>query len=115
MRRSFRAYLWHVQEAGTRILQFTAGKTFADYLEDSMLRAACERMFITIGEALSQAKLHFSDELDRTLDPVQVIAFRNLLVHEYDDLDQQKIWGVVHHDLPRLLASIQPALGQHEP
>jgi uncharacterized protein with HEPN domain len=47
-------YLFDVQRAAKLLTEFTAGKTFDDYLQDSMLRAAVEREFEIIGEALSQ-------------------------------------------------------------
>jgi uncharacterized protein with HEPN domain len=54
MRREAKRYLYDVAQAAELIAQFTAGKTFQDYLEDPMLRAAVERKFEIIGEALSQ-------------------------------------------------------------
>lgn len=48
-------FLWDILEAGSEILRFTEGKDFDAYQQDSMLRAAVERKFEIIGEALSQA------------------------------------------------------------
>jgi uncharacterized protein with HEPN domain len=47
-------YLWDVREAAERINRFTSGRSFEDYLNDEMLRAAVERQFEIIGEALNQ-------------------------------------------------------------
>lgn len=55
MPRSLRAYLWDIEQAADDILSFTQGKQLHDYETDSMLRAAVERNFEIIGEALSQA------------------------------------------------------------
>src|SRR5215472_11791876 len=46
------AFLWDARRAAERITRFTAGKTYDDYLDDDMLRAAVERQFEIIGEAL---------------------------------------------------------------
>ena len=47
------AYLWDMQRAAERIVRFTAGRSFDDYLADEMLSAAVERQFEIIGEAPS--------------------------------------------------------------
>jgi len=54
--RELKLYLWDIRGAGEDILRFTQGKELADYLQDAMLRAAVERKFEIIGEALSQAE-----------------------------------------------------------
>jgi uncharacterized protein with HEPN domain len=54
MQRDARAYLWDIADAAASIQAFTAGKDLSAYLEDEMLRAAVERKFGIVGEALSQ-------------------------------------------------------------
>jgi len=52
-------YLYDIAEAAEQIAAFTAGKAFADYEGDAMLRSAVERQFEIVGEALGQlARLH---------------------------------------------------------
>lgn len=47
-------YLYDAQYAIDLISEFTAGRQFADYQREAMLRAAGEREFEVIGEAFSQ-------------------------------------------------------------
>lgn len=55
-------YLYDIQQAAHRLTEFTSGKNFDDYEQDAMLRAAVERKFEIIGEALAQlAKLDQTD------------------------------------------------------
>ena len=49
-----RKYLFDIQRAIALLGEFTEGKTFEDYSRDAMRRAAVEREFEIIGEALTQ-------------------------------------------------------------
>ncbi len=53
MRLEARKYLHDIQEAAGLAAQFTAGKDFAEYQQNPMLRLAVERAFAIIGEALA--------------------------------------------------------------
>ena len=55
-------YLYDIQQAVQRVTKFTAGKTFDDYEQDAMLRAAVERQFEIVGEALAHARQARSDD-----------------------------------------------------
>ena len=48
-------YLYDIQQAAQRVARYVAGKGFADYAADDMLRSAAERQLAIIGEALNQA------------------------------------------------------------
>ena len=54
MRLEARKYLYDIKQAADLLGEFTAGKQFSDYKENSMLRAAVERKFEIIGETLSK-------------------------------------------------------------
>jgi Ribonuclease HepT-like len=57
--------LFDVITACRDIVQFTAGKTFGDYLVSELLRSAVERKFGIIGEALVRLRAKDSDTFDR--------------------------------------------------
>jgi len=65
MQREAKAYLWDVANAAASIHDFAAGKDLGAYLNDEMLRAAVERKFGVIGEALSQLLRFFPEYRDR--------------------------------------------------
>lgn len=71
-------YLWDVREAAARISRFTFGRSFDDYLQDEMLRAAVERQFEIIGEALSQLSKREPESAERIPDLARIVAFRNV-------------------------------------
>ena len=76
MRPEIAKHLHDVRQALMLLEDFTRGKSFADYQADALLRAAVEREFIIIGEALMQAsKLEPGLSQSITALP-QIIAFR---------------------------------------
>jgi uncharacterized protein with HEPN domain len=95
--------LWDARDAAERIARFTADRSFDDYLSDEMLRAAVERQFEIIGEALGNLR-----RIDATLAGAipnvgRIIAFRNVLIHSYATIDDGLVWGVVEGELPQLI------------
>jgi uncharacterized protein with HEPN domain len=75
-------------------LHFTAGKQFTDYKENSMLRAAVERKFEIIGEALSKLSKADSAIASQIGEHARIIAFRNILIHGYAEIDDRLVWDI---------------------
>jgi uncharacterized protein with HEPN domain len=64
-------------EACRAIQQFTAGSNFVSYTTDSMRRAAVERKFEILGEALSRAEESAPELTARLPDVRRIIGMRN--------------------------------------
>jgi uncharacterized protein with HEPN domain len=103
-------YLHDVQLACARLAEFTAGRTFDDYRADPMVRAAVERQFEIIGEALNRLSQQAPQVADRITDSRRIIAFRNLLIHGYAEIDDRVVWGVVEAKLEALISEVQGLL-----
>jgi len=103
-------YLWDVREAAGRISRFTYGRTFDDYLNDEMLRAAVERQFEIIGEALNQLSKRDPNSVKRIPDLARIVAFRNILIHGYATVDDRLVWGVLEGQLPSLQQAVDKML-----
>jgi uncharacterized protein with HEPN domain len=101
-----RKYLWDASNAAERILRFIGKRVFDDYLEDEMLRAAVERQFEIIGEALSRLRRVDSDKAAAVPDLGRIVAFRNILIHAYATVDDHLVWGVIESELPKLRAAL---------
>jgi uncharacterized protein with HEPN domain len=115
MRRDPRAYLWDVREAANAIASFLQGRSFDDYAADLMFRSAVERRLAIIGEALSQLGRMDQALAARIPELHWVIAFRNVLVHGYDQIDNAGVGRIVEVDLPplhRRMADLLVELGE---
>lgn len=110
MRRDPRPYLHDVVRGADAILELVNGKTAEDYLHDGALRAAVERHFIVMGEALYQLRHHFP-ELAKTIpDARHLISFRHVLVHGYDQVGDDVGWGVIETMLQQVRDGAAAAL-----
>ena len=99
-------YLFDVRQACARVAEFTKGKSFADYEQDPMLKAAVERQFEIVGEALNRLAKLDASVVEQITDHRRIIAFRNILVHAYAQIDNRVVWGVVEANLPALTAEV---------
>ena len=110
MRLEARKYLYDIQKAAGLLDEFVTGKTFADYQRDAMLRAAVEREFEIIGEAMTKLAKVEEAVAARISGFQRIIAFRNVLIHEYADVDDRLVWDVVETNLPTLVREINALL-----
>ena len=62
-----------------------------------------------IGEAAAQLGKTFHDSHPE-IPWAQIIAMRNVLVHEYFGVDLQEVWKTVERDLPMLKQQIEALL-----
>lgn len=112
MRLEAQKYLYDIRQAADLLAEFTAGKQLTDYTREPMTRAAVERQFEIIGEALAQLARLDVQLAARISDYRRVIAFRNILIHGYADVDDQLVWGLLEAKLPTLRAEVQALLDE---
>ncbi len=104
-----------VRVAASFILDKTRGKVLDDYLCDDLLRPAMERNFEIIGEALSRLGRKDPETLEQIPDHAQIIAFRNILIHGYDAIDDRRVWDAIVNTLPNLLQIVETLLADADP
>ncbi len=102
-------YLFDIKESIDSIEKYLGSKRdFKVYVADKMLRRAIEREFEIIGEAMSRI-----EKLDATINissKRQIISMRNRVIHGYDKIDNEIIWGTIVRHLPALKIEIQELL-----
>jgi uncharacterized protein with HEPN domain len=105
-------YLYDLRQAADLIAQFTAGRSFEDYTDDAMLRAAVEREFEIVGEALGRLARIDATLAARISEHRRIIAFRNILIHGYAIVDDRLVWDIVETKLPVLRREIEALLNE---
>ena len=112
MRPDRRKYLWDALTAADLLFQFSAGKTFADYTADALLRSGVERQFEIVGEALNHLSRLDPAFAARIPDLPRIVAFRNILIHGYAVVDDELVWQVLAEKLPGLASVMRDLLAE---
>ena len=96
-----------IRLAAQEIRQFTTGRSLSDYQTDRLLRAAIERWFIIIGEALTRLERLDTSWAGRISDFRKIVGFRNILVHGYEAIDDEIVWKTLQDYLPILIGEVE--------
>jgi uncharacterized protein with HEPN domain len=111
MQLEVRKYLFDIEQAARLLSQFVSGKTRNDYLRDPLLQSAVERQFEIMGEAIGRLAKLSPDVAKRITDHQKIVAFRNILIHGYADIDDELVWDIVETKLPVLSKDVQEIIG----
>jgi uncharacterized protein with HEPN domain len=80
-----------------------------------LVRAAVERQFEIIGEALNQLS-KVSPDLARRVPKIgEIIGFRNVLIHGYATIDDARVWQITEISLPDLHEAVSALLAELGP
>lgn len=107
MDHNVQAYLYDIITACQNIISFTSHLNFEGYSQDIRTKAACERMFEIIGEALRRLKTEFPHVFAEIPDADRIIAFRNIIAHGYDIIDDDLVWSIIKNEMPILLSKCE--------
>ena len=114
MRPKSAKYLEDIRDAAAFIRDVSRAKTLDEYRTDRLLRQAVERNLEIIGEAVNRLSAYDPDIAKQIAQASQIVAFRNVLIHGYDLIDDGRVWDTIQADVPRLEQQVQALLRQGE-
>jgi uncharacterized protein with HEPN domain len=85
-------------------------KDFSTYQKDLRTRRAVERNIEIIGEALN--RIISKDSNIQITNARKIVDTRNRIIHGYDSVSDEIIWGIVLNHLPILQTEIGTFLGE---
>ena len=80
-------------------------KRFDQYSTDIILKRAVERNLEIIGEAMN--RILKEDPEFPIKNAKRIIGLRNQIIHGYDNVSDENIWGIVFNHLPKLKEEVQ--------
>jgi len=93
-------------DRSSEAVELTRGMTRAQLEANRVLYLAIVHLVEIVGEAANRVP---RDEQERYPD-IQwkdIVGVRNRLVHGYDNVDVEVLWGIITTDLPPLIASLK--------
>lgn len=105
-----RGYLLDILESARLAVQYLEDKAEKEFYDDTKSQDAVIRRLEVIGEAARR----ISDKGQSAypgLPWVEMIGMRNIMIHEYDNVDLRIVWNTVKNSLPGLIDAISAILG----
>ena len=107
--RSYAVYLNDILTSSEKILRYTQGKSFEDFISNEILIDAVVRNLEIIGEAAKGVPIRIRRRYIE-VDWKKVAGLRDIITHEYFRVDYEIIWDIVSNKVPTLSAQIRRIL-----
>ena len=104
-------YLGDIQESCEKVLKFTEGMTYKDFVHDELHFDAVLRNLEIIGEAVK----NISEETRQKYPKIKwrkIAGFRDIVAHEYFGVNDETVWDIVEKEIPALLDIVKSILGE---
>lgn len=107
-----KAWLYDILNAIMEIDSFFIDipKEFSTYKNDLRTRRAIERNIEIIGEALS--RIISKDATINISNARKIVDTRNRIIHGYDSVSDEIIWGIVINHIPILQTEVKDLMGE---
>jgi uncharacterized protein with HEPN domain len=92
------AHLWDMRDAALRLLRIMSGVSHEQYATDEVYRLAPERLLQNTGEAARRVSPDLRDHHPEVAWQ-KIIGQRNILVHEYGEVDAELVWRTLSRDV----------------
>jgi uncharacterized protein with HEPN domain len=95
-----------ILESCHKIIEYSDGMTYNDFVKDSKTIDAVIRNFEIIGEAANRLPDYFK-ESHAEIDWHRIRGFRNRIVHDYMGIDYEIVWEIRDKYLIDLIGSLE--------
>jgi uncharacterized protein with HEPN domain len=102
-------FLNHILDAINKIEIFTSNLTKNEFILDDRTQLAVIRLLEIIGEASN----HISQDLILLVPEIpwrDIVGLRNILIHEYFNVDNDIVWKTIQENIPDIKSKIQKFL-----
>lgn len=103
------AYLWDMLEASKEVDSMLDVYDLAAFLADRVMLRAIERGVEIIGEAARRVSTTYQKSHPE-ISWREIVGQRNILVHEYGQIDHELLYKTAKEDIPDLIIQIERLL-----
>ena len=102
-----------ILDAIVRIEKYSAGLSFPDFAQSSLVIDAVIRNFEIIGEATRNVPKAIKEKYPG-VEWKEAAGFRNVLIHDYFSVDVEAVWDTIQRNIPSLKRSVQRVIAAEE-
>ena len=99
--REIKNLLEDIYDAIKKIISYTKGMSYEDFIRDDKTVDAVVRNFEIIGEASNRIPDDFKTEHPE-IEWRRIVGFRNRIIHEYFGIDYENLWRIKNENIPTL-------------
>ena len=96
-----------VYESGQTVLTYAKNVSKEALRSDEMRLSAIAYKLLVIEEATTRLSTDFRDAHPE-IPWKRMIGMRNIMAHQYDNIDIDILWDVIHKSVPEMLEKVEP-------
>lgn len=109
------AHLWDALDAARFAHSIFETSNRSAFSADWILQSAVERKIEIIGEALNRLRRTDAEVAARIPHLQEAIATRNVIAHQYANVDYERVWDMLEADVPDLIVVLESLLTEFGP
>jgi uncharacterized protein with HEPN domain len=106
--------LLDLRDAARFIVTIAADTSEETFVSDRLRRDAIERNLITVGEAINRLRRRDPATVARISNVEEIIGMRNVLIHQYHEVDDAVVWRTVQVNVPVLPQEVDRLLAEEQ-
>lgn len=111
MKRETKKYLYDIKNSIDSVFDYLGDNhDFFEFQNNKLLRRGIEREIEIIGEAMN--RILKQDDSIEIINARQIVDTRNWVIHNYDNVDDVIVWGIVINHLPALKKEVELLLSK---
>lgn len=104
-------FLQHVKDCIVQIREYTKNVSEKDFYENDLIQDGVVHRFIIIGEAVKNISVDVRN-MQKNIPWKKISGFRDIMVHEYCDIDLKAVWDTIQNKLDELEAAVDLLLNE---